>query len=484
MERRKTRIVATIGPASNSRETIRGLIEAGVNVARMNFSHGTPAQHKQVLELIREEATKIGTPVAVFQDLCGPKIRISDIENDGIELIEKSEIKLAFHNSSNSKELGNNQCLYVETLDPAKVLKTDHRALLADGKIQLACLRVENNQAICIIEAGGTLRSRSGISFPDSKVKLSSLTEKDKSDVKWAVENQVDYIAQSFVGSTADVIELKELISEYGGKIPVIAKIERGSSLDDLSAIVGQADAVMVARGDLGLELPLERVPGAQKLIIETANAAGKPVITATQMLVSMVTQLRPTRAEVSDIYTAVRDGTDAVMLSEETAIGKHPIKAVEVLDKVLREAEKELLTEGYKPKFKNTANDLKVPDAICYAAANAAAKINAAAILACTVSGYTARLMAKYRPLQPLFGATCEKRTLNKMALYWGVEPVYINVGESDSTEDEVSEAMIAVRDRYSIKPGSRVIVTAGLRTKSTGTTDIMEIREIPRSK
>lgn len=285
------------------------------------------------------------------------------------------------------------------------------------------------------------------------------------------------------MGSEKDVFDLRRELEAAGSDIRVIAKVERASSLDCISAIVEASDAVMVARGDLGLELPLERVPSAQRLIIETANFNGTPVITATQMLMSMVKEIRPTRAEVSDVSTAVRDGTDAVMLSDETAIGAHPVDAVKVLGRIVEEAEKELHIERYRPKLKGSDRE-RVADAVCYAACNAADKVSASAIVACTQSGYTARLMSKYRPQQLLFGATSERRALARMALCWGVEPLLIGIDEGSSTEDEVVQALVAAREHYGIKPGSRVVVTAGLRAKKTGSTNIMEIREVPRTR
>jgi len=479
LPKRKTKIVATLGPASNTPEIVRGLISAGMNAARLNFSHGTHEEHSSVLSIVREEAAKLGRPVAVFQDLCGPKIRIDKISGNEIVLEESETITL----KSGAGELSDLKTIFVQTVDPVEVLKPGDIALLSDGQIELVASKTVDKGIECLIRSGGILRSRSGISFPNTKFELPSLTEKDLKDLEWAVENKVDYVAQSFVGSAKDVRLLRQKLARLGSSIAIIAKIERARGLSDVSAIVGTADAAMVARGDLGLELPLEQVPGAQRLIIETANFAGTPVITATQMLMSMVHELRPTRAEVSDVCTAVRDGTDAVMLSEETAIGNHPVQAVRVLDRILCEVEKELDWEEFRPRLKQSGDGQGIADAVCYAAAGAANKISAAAILACTVSGYTARLMAKYRPKQTLFGTTSEASTLGRMAVFWGVEPVLISVSDDFSTEDEVNQAMVAVRDRYGIKPGSRVIITAGLRTKKTGTTDVMEIREIPRS-
>ncbi len=478
LPQRKTKIVCTIGPASDSREVIAKLIEAGMDVARLNFSHGSHESHSAVLQLLREESNRVGRQVAVFQDLCGPKVRIGEIEGGEITLVAGSTIALR-HVDGNKGSL---ERLYVEAFNPAEVMKVGEKALLADGRIELVAVKVTSAEVLCEICAGGLLRSRSGISVPESRLDLPCLTEKDKKDVVWAVKNDLDFVAASFVGSAKDVFEVRREIQSHGGSIPIISKVERASSLDHISAIVEASDAVMVARGDLGLELPLERVPSSQRLIIETSNFSGTPVITATQMLMSMVKEIRPTRAEVSDVSTAVRDGTDAVMLSDETAIGLHPVQAVYVLNRIIQEAEKESHYERYKPRLKGSDRE-KVADAVCYAACNAADKIAASAVLACTQSGYTARLMSKYRPQQMLFGATSDPKALTRMALYWGVEPVFIKLDEESETEDEIAQAIIGVREQYGIKPGSRLVVTAGVRAKKTGSTSIMEIREIPRT-
>lgn len=475
--KRKTKIVATLGPASGSPEKVRKLIEAGVNLFRLNFSHGTHEDHSKLLKTVREESKALNRYVAVLQDLCGPKVRVGEIEGGEILLPDGGEILLVHDGRK-----GSLAALNVEAFDPAKIMKPGERALLADGRIELRAEKVSAAGVSCRILAGGTLRSRSGIAVPESRLNLPCLTEKDLKDLRWGVENSVDFVALSFVGTGDDVRELRAEMQKLGKVLPIVSKIERSAALDNINEIVELSDGVMVARGDLGLELPLERVPTAQRLIIETANHRGTPVITATQMLQSMVKEIRPTRAEVTDVSTAVRDGTDAVMLSEETAVGAHPVEAVCALDAILTEAEKQFTFEQYKPRLKGSDRET-VPDAICYAACGAANKISASAIIACTQSGHTARLIAKYRPQQALFGATSEIGPLTKMALYWGVIPIQIPVKENYTTEEEVTAAMTAIRDQFGVKPGSRVVLTAGLRAKKSGTTSLLEIRDIPRN-
>ncbi len=479
---RKTKIVATIGPASNAQETIRELIKAGVNVVRMNFSHGTHEDHKRTYDLVRKESAALGTHIAVFVDLCGPKVRIGPVKDGEIFLESGTEIELKYLLNETGPVEGSTDVLYIEAFDPTKVLKENHKALLADGRIVLKATAVTKDSVTCLIESGGKLRSKSGISVPESTLDLPCVTDKDKLDLKWALDNNVDYIALSFVGSVKDIEDARSIMNDYGKQLPIISKIERAGSLDDISAIVESSDAVMVARGDLGLELPLERVPAAQRIIINESNLTGTPVITATQMLMSMVNEIRPTRAEVSDVYSAVRDGTDAVMLSDETAIGSHPVESVKVLSSILLEAEKELLLDHSAPTQKRQAHD-KVADAICFAASNAASKINASAIIACTETGSTAALMAKYRPHAVVFGATSVPTCLARMSLIWGIQPLLIPLAENSSMEDEVSLALLSARDTHGVKPGSRVVITVGLRSKKTGSTNVLEIREVPRT-
>ncbi len=479
---RKTKIIATLGPSSSSQEVIHGLISAGVNVVRLNFSHGTHDSHKQVYDIVRAEAKKLGRHVAIFVDLCGPKVRIGPLVGGEITLVDGADLFLSYLPKTSTPVEGDNSKLYVEAFDPVVVIKSGQKVLLADGRILLIAGETIGDSVKCTVISGGTLRSRSGISVPDSKLDLPCLTDKDKVDLTWAIKEKADYIALSFVGTARDIQDARTFMEDFGVQIPIISKVERASSLEEIGPIVEASDAVMVARGDLGLELPLECVPAAQRTIINESNLSGTPVITATQMLMSMVHEIRPTRAEVSDVYTAVRDGTDCVMLSDETAIGKHPVQAVKVLASILLEAEKEQLLDKTPPTQKKAAKD-KVADAVCFAASNAASKVGAQAIIACTETGSTAALMAKYRPEATVFGATSVSGVLSKMALLWGVEPLLINLSNDSSMEDEISTSLLAARDVYGLKPGSRVVMTVGLRTKKTGSTNVMEIREVPRA-
>lgn len=473
---RQTKIVCTIGPATSSAEAIKELMIAGMNVARLNFSHGSHADHLSVLNTVREQAKLLGKSVAVFQDLCGPKVRIAEFEKGEINLVAGSKVELRHYTGKKSTL----DVIYVEAFDPAEVMRAGEKALMADGQIELIADSVNNGIVACRVLSGGVLRSRSGIAVPDSKLSLPCLTEKDLKDLDWALENDVDYIALSFVRTEKDVLELREKIRAAGKDIPIIAKIERAKAIESLTDIVRTSDAIMIARGDLGMELPIERVPAAQKLIIDECIAHGTPVITATQMLRTMVNESRPTRAEVSDVFTAVRDGTDAVMLSEETAVGKYPAESVRILDRICIEAEKESISMGSPAASQETTS---VPDSICYAACNAASKLHASAIVVCTNSGRSARLVAKYRPPFPIYAATGEEKVMNRAALVWGVEAVKVDLAWVTNTEEEVSASLVGVREKFGVKPGARVVVTAGLRTNKPGATNILEIREIPRN-
>ena len=475
---RQTKIVCTIGPATSSPEAIRELMLAGMNVARMNFSHGSHEDHYKVLMTIREEAAKLGRSIAVFQDLCGPKVRIAEFEKGEIHIKSGDTIELRHYKGIKS----NDKVIYVEAFDPVEVMRAGEKALLADGQIELLADSVSEHSVVCTVISGGILRSRSGIAVPDSKLNLPCLTEKDIKDLDWGIRNDVDYVALSFVRTEKDVLELRERIRAAGKDIPIISKIERAKAIESLTDIVRTSDAVMIARGDLGMELPIERVPAAQKLIIEECLNHGTPVITATQMLRTMVNESRPTRAEVSDVFTAVRDGTDAVMLSEETAVGKYPAESVRILDRICVEAERE--AKSMRTQALHVARETtSVPDSICYAACNAASKLHASAIIVCTNSGRSSRLVAKYRPRFPIYGVTISEKVMNRLALVWGIEPVQVELTTNAFTEDEIMAALTAVRERSGLKPGSRVVVTAGLRTNKSGATNILEVREIPRN-
>jgi len=471
---RKTKIIATAGPASRSPERVRQLINAGVNVFRLNFSHGSHEEHLTTLHTIREAATELKAHIAVLQDLSGPKIRISNIVGDFVHIEDGAKVELRFSDGSPS----NAEIIYVEGLNPLEVLEPGQPVLLSDGIIGLHAEEKLPTGVVCSVLKGGRLRSRVGIAFPDSAVTLPATTEKDLKDLRWGIKNGVDFVAISFVQNAQDVHMLREVIRAEKGECRIIAKIERKRALEEIDDIISASDGLMVARGDLGLELPLEQLPMLQRNLIEKGNANGIPVIVATQMLHSMITSVRPTRAEVSDIAAAVMSGADAVMLSEETAIGEHPVEAVRYLSRIAREAEKSFEFEEYKLRLRQ-ADKQSVPDAVSYAACAAAFKLNASAIVACTESGGTARLVGKYRPQQPLYGATSNLRTLRRLALHWGVIPMEIPRVDGPDIE-ELEVALRTAKEREHLQAGDRVIVLGGHHAGLPGTTSILEVRQI----
>ena len=474
-DHRKTKIIATLGPASRSPERIRELITSGANVFRLNFSHGTHEEHKEVLDLIRAICKETKHHCAVLQDLSGPKIRISNVatETTNIEDNEKVVLKLSDGTDSSA------ETIYVESLNPAEVLQPGQIALLADGIITLEAESIKNGAVTCRVVKGGRIRSRVGIAFPDSNISIPATTDKDLVDLEWGIKNEVDFVAISFVNNAADILRLREALKRENSEVRLISKIERKSALSNIEEIMDVSDGVMVARGDLGLELPLEKVPNTQKELILEANYRGIPVIVATQMLHSMITSIRPTRAEVNDVATAVMQGADAVMLSEETAIGENPGEAVRYLSRITKEAEKNFDFDEYRPRLRD-ADRLTIPDAVAYAACAASRKINAGAVIACTETGNTARLVAKYRPQQSLYGVSSSEKTLRRMSLYWGIYPIPFEIGGAGTHHDELESALKQVQDRGNFENGSRAVITGGASARNPGSTSIMEIREM----
>jgi pyruvate kinase len=472
---RKTKIVATVGPASREYEKLKQLIVAGVNVFRLNFSHGSHAEHLENLKTIRKAAEELNSYVAVLQDLSGPKIRITDIEEGFTIIKDRQEIllRLATHGKKST-----NTEIFVERPDPCQVLKPKQTVLLSDGIIVLEALEVTSDYVKCYVKKGGRLRAKAGIAFPESEFMLPATTDKDLHDLEWGIANGVDYVAISFVNNAEDVIRLRDKIKAQKGDVHIISKIERKVALDNIDEILDASDGLMVARGDLGLELPLEMIPHVQRDLIAKANERGLPVIVATQMLHSMIDSIRPTRAEASDIAVAVMSGADAVMLSEETAIGQNPVEAVEYLVKISQMAENYEETNLALEKLLWQDIDT-VPDGIAFAACAACRKLQADAIIVCTRSGKSARLVSKYRPRKPIFVVSPYPRSLQRMALIWGSIGVLSN--KTESRFEEVEAAITAIQNSpHAFKKGARIVITNGLRTNLTGSTNMMEVREI----
>lgn len=473
--RRRTKIIATMGPASSALDRVRELIRAGVNVFRLNFSHGSHESHLAALNTVRAASDELGIPVAVLQDLSGPKIRITDIDGDYAIINDGDEIEL--RRAASKQDRSGAQQIFVETVNPAEILQAGQPILLADGIITLQAVEVTKQSVRCRIVKGGRIRSRVGIAFPESRIALPAATEKDLRDLKWGLEHKVDFVAISFVQNARDIQMVREVMLAAGYVVPIIAKIERRAALENLREILEACDGLMVARGDLGLELPVEQLPRVQRMLIEQANAYGVPAIVATQMLHSMITAVRPTRAEVTDIATAVMTGADAVMLSEETTIGENPVECVRYLGKIAHEAEHGFQFDEFKVRLKHV-DRLAVPDAIAYAACAAAVKINAAAIIACTETGTSARLVAKYRPQQSLYGTSARPETLRRMCLYWGVIPIPCDTAVNRG--DEIRIAIETVQRLESLPNGSKAVITGGNLVGTPGATSVMEVQEM----
>jgi len=466
-ELRRTKIVCTLGPASGG-ETLSALIEAGMNVARLNFSHGTQAEHGERIDQIRLTSLKVGRPVAILQDLAGPKIRVGEIRPEPVILVPEQIFTL-----TSRPVMGHHDGCAINTPELIEATPVDATVLLADGALELRVVEKSADTLTCRVIVGGPLSSHKGVNLPGVTLPISAFTAKDRDDLAFGLKHEVDFVAQSYVRSAADVTEVKEFIAGHGLETPVIAKIEKQEGLDRIQEILAVADGIMVARGDLGVETPLKMVPIAQKRLIWAANQVGKPVITATQMLASMVDNPRPTRAEATDVANAILDGTDAVMLSEETAIGKYPVEAVRFLDDMARTTEAKIPYSDWlhhRSKFVSHT----IPDAISFAACEMARDLEAKAILASTASGATARLISRFRPEVPIIAITTQRTTKKFLCLVWGVFPLFLEGLESVDQMLETVKLM-AVRQGY-LTSGDRLVITAGTPLGTRGATNLIQ--------
>ncbi|HET7457865.1 MAG TPA: pyruvate kinase [Gemmatimonadaceae bacterium] len=463
----RTKIVCTLGPASSSRETIRALVEAGLNVARINFSHGTHAQHADVITSVREVAAELGRPVAILGDLQGPRIRIGDLAAP-IMLDAGREIVLV---PEGSEAHASDIPVTYELL--AQDVHEGDRILINDGLIETVVMDVQGDRVTVRVVHGGELKSHKGMNLPGVAVSAPSITEKDRADIEFAVRQELDYIALSFVRRAEDIRELRTLVPKH---LLVVAKIEKDNALDNIEEILRETDAVMVARGDLGVELPFESVPGAQKRIIALANRLGRPVITATQMLESMIENPRPTRAEASDVANAILDGTDAVMLSAETAAGSFPRLAVDAMRRIIVETETHPSAPHTRAKLMvSDSGGISTEQAVAAATVAASRMISAPLVIVFTKSGFSARIVASNRPGVPILVLTDVPQTYRQMALVWGVVPVL--VPHCFTYDSMWVQARAAIAKRELAAPGDRVIVTAGVPFDVPGTTNMVKV-------
>jgi pyruvate kinase len=465
---RRTKIVCTIGPASSSESVLKGLFQAGMDVARLNFSHGDYAFHRRVIRMIRQLERKLGRPVAILQDLPGPKIRIGTVAENHIRLQTRRPFIL-----TTRKITGTELAVHVDLPGFIRSVKKGDPILLGDGEIELEALQVSKNDVKCRVVVGGILGSHKGIHFPQGSLNLRALTTRDKEALAFGIEQKVDMIALSFVRNANDIVYARAEMKKRGATIPIIAKMEKHEALDHIDAILEQVDGIMVARGDLGLEIAPEKIPAMQKMMIRKANALGKPVITATQMLRSMVQNPRPTRAEVADIANAILDGTDALMLSEESAVGDYPIEAVKTMARVAQETETIL-----EPRYQSIGQTKSVPEAISFAAISLARDLKVKAFLIPTSSGSTARMIARYRPRYPIIAFSPEKQTLKTLCLVWGVYPVAVPAFQS--TDAMLQNAQKKAIKLGFVKAGDLVTITAGLPLQQSGTTNMITVKPV----
>lgn len=467
---KKTKIVCTIGPATESEEKLEELVKAGMNVARLNFSHGDFDEHQRRVDRIRKICDKTANVIAIIQDLCGPKIRIGSFKNGSINLNRGDTFILTTEDIEGTEER-----VHINYEELPKEVKPGTPIMLQDGTKRLEVVEVKGNDIITKVISGGRLSGRKGVNVPGANLSVKSLTDKDKKDLEFGIKNKVDFVALSFVRNSSDIRELREILVQAGSDAQIIAKIETREALDDIDEIIKETDAIMIARGDLAIEIPAEEVPLVQKLIIHKCNSAGKPVITATQMLESMVKNPVATRAEISDIANAIIDGTDAIMLSEETTLGDFPVSAVEVMTKVALKVEKEVFTRDTIAEYEASHG---ITDVVSQSAVRATHNIGASLIVALTRQGRTPRMISRYRPAEMIMAMTDRKETLNKLALSYGCFPILV---PTFKTTDEI---MKIVRDTtlnsHLVKKGDKIVIVAGMPFGDANETNFVLVETI----
>ncbi|UCD70958.1 MAG: pyruvate kinase [Syntrophobacterales bacterium] len=465
---RKTKIVCTIGPASESAEVIEELIRSGMDVARLNFSHGTIQEHESKIESIRRISQELSKNVSILQDLAGPKIRIGVFQKGYAILKPRSWFTLTTRDVT-----GDEHQVSVSYTNLPMELNPGDAILLDDGALELEVVETNPTDIRCRVMAGGHISSRKGVNLPSGTSKIPSLTENDRRNLIFGIKMGIDFVALSYVRRAEDIKGVRDIMESEDSKIPIIAKIETRKALDNIDGILEDVDGIMVARGDLGVETPLEKVPLVQKMLIRKANALSKPVVTATQMLGSMVNNPRPTRAEVTDIANAIFDGTDALMLSEETALGNYPIESVKTMANIATASEGGFPYELFENRGHNRRG--YTPDAISYGACLLAREVNAKAIVTPTESGMTARLVSRHRPSHPIIALSPNEETIKQLNLSWGVIP--IKVDKFEDTDDMIEKAKRITMEMDFAKKGEKIVLTAGLPIGIPGNTNTIKI-------
>ncbi len=471
----RVKIICTIGPASREIDTLTAIAEAGMNVARLNMSHGTHEYHNGTIERVRTVSERLDKPIAILADLQGPKLRVGTMQEGGVPLLEGENLVL-----TTDDIVGEPGRVPVQYADLPQAVKPGHRILIDDGMLELEVEETSETEIFTRVIIGGVLHDKKGLNLPDGSPNIPALTEKDLEDVRFALAHQVDWIALSFVRSASEVLELKALIEEYstfGRTTPVIAKIEKPEAITNIDAIIQASDGIMVARGDLGIETSPETVPTVQKMIINKCHRAARPVITATQMLDSMIRNPRPTRAEASDVANAVLDGSDAIMLSGETAAGSYPVESVNTMVKIAKEAERVRKDTNITMALDQPAI-FTASGAICHAAMQTAEDVNAKAIVAPTISGSTARLIAAFRPAVPLVAVTPSPMVQRRLCLYWGTYPLLTR--RLSNTDEVVTDAISIAQKHGYINEGDTVVLTAGVVGSVRSATNLMMVRTI----
>jgi pyruvate kinase len=468
---KRTKIIATIGPASSSPGVIARLIKAGMDAARLNFSHGERKDHTSRIRLIRQASERAGKPIAIIQDLQGPKLRVGVMQNDGVTLKRGELVTI-----TTKKVVGTGSRISITYPRLTKDLQSGDTVLFDDGKLEARVVRRSGSDLQCKVIRGGVLKSHKGVNLPGARLTLPSLSRKDRQDLLFGIEHGVDYVALSFVRTASDIQATRAFLRKAGANIPIIAKIEKPEAIDNLADIIHAADGIMVARGDLGVEMSPEQVPLLQKLIIRACNEAEKPVITATQMLESMIENPHPTRAEASDVANAILDGTDCVMLSGETAVGKHPVQAVAVMARIAEQAETSL--EPLPPDRHIGGMD----ESVAHAACRAAAEQHARAIVTFTQSGSTALLVSKHRPAADIIAPTPFERVARKVSLYWGVIPVILKAMQTTDAMIRSVETIMLEKDLA--RRRDVIVITAGVPIGVAGSTNMMKLHRVGELK
>ncbi len=469
----RTKIVATLGPASAKPEVLYSMFNAGLDVCRLNFSHGSQADHQAVLDTIRELNQKYGYNVGILADLQGPKIRIGMVQDGGINLVNGSKTII-----TTQKCIGNEERIYITYDTFPQDVKAGEIILLDDGKLQMRVLETNfKDEVVCEVVHGGILTSRKGVNLPNTKVSIPSLTPEDRENLDFVLDNDVEWIGLSFVRNAEDITELKDIIAARGKTARVIAKIEKPEAIANIDAIIAVSDGVMVARGDLGVEMPMEEVPLLQKMIVQKCRAASKPVIVATQMLESMITTPRPTRAEVNDVANSVLDGADAVMLSGETSVGEFPLIVIETMQKIIQNIEHN--NYPFHPeKFLKPKAETFLSDAVCDSACFLSKQTNAVGIVSLTVSGYTAFEISSHRPKALTYIFTSNKSLLNSLSLIWGVQGFYYD--KFESTDETILDVNNLLKEYKLVKKGDVIINTAAIPMEQKGKTNMLKVTVI----